>query len=302
MNRQDSILLIDPFKNLVDVYQVILESEKYFVDTARNVEEAFQQLSNKQYSIIITEYFREIEGSGQIILRVKENTPETYILMVTHKEIDNQNYGNLFDLGVDDLILKPYPPEKILAHIRKGLRQRALILKKQQLEKQIAFDPITGQIQKYIFRQIYFRQCLRQELKRAKRHHHPLSLLLLQIPSREKIGEHFELLYAELAKILREYIREEDMVGRENGNLGILLPETDQDGSKVVLQRLTSLIQKNRTFQSDEILGPIIQNLSFQAFTYPHDFGVPKFLKSVLEEIEKEDPHLRPISPPSSND
>ena len=302
MDRQDSILLIDPFKNLVDVYQMILETEKFFVDTARNGEKAFQQVSNKQYSIIITEYFPEIENSGRIIPWVKKNTPETYILMVTYKEIDSQTYGNLFDLGVDDLIVKPYPPEKILVHIRKGLRQRDLILKKQQLEKQIIFDPITGQIPKYIFRQIYFRQCLRQELKRAKRHHHPLSLLLLPIPPREKIGEHFELFYAELTKILREYTREEDMVGRENGNLGILLPETDQAGSKVVLQRLISLIQKNRTFQSDEVLGPIVPKLSFQAFTYPHDFGVPKFLKSVMEEIEKEDPHLRPISPPSSND
>jgi PleD family two-component response regulator len=305
MNRQDWILLIDPFKNLVDAYRMILESEKYLVETARNVGEAFQRLSNKQYSVIITEYFPEIEDSGRLIPWVKKNTPETYILMVTYKEIDSQTYGNLFDLGLDDLILKPYAPEKILIHIRKGLRQKALILRKQQLEleKQIIFDPITEQIQKHIFSRIYFRfrQCLRQELKRAKRHNHPLSLLLLPIPPREKIGDHFDLFYAELLKILKGYTREEDMVGQENGNLGILLPETDQTGSKVVLQRLISLIQKNRTFQSDEVLGPIIQNLSFQAFTYPHDFGVPKFLRSVLEEIEKEDQHLRPTPSTSKN-
>jgi len=32
---------------------------------------------------------------------------------------------------LDDLILKPYSPEKILVHIQKGLRQRELILRKQ---------------------------------------------------------------------------------------------------------------------------------------------------------------------------
>lgn len=302
MKRQDSILLIDPFKNLVNVYQMILETEKFFVDAARNTEEAFQRLSHKQYSIIITEYFPEIEDPGWIIPRVKKKTPETYLLMVTNKEINIQSYENLFDAGVDDIVLKPYPPEKVLVHIRKGLRQRGIILKKQQLEKEIALDPISGQIQKNVFNRVYFRQCLRQELKRAKRHHHPLSMLLLPIPLRETIGDHFEHFYGEVAKILREYIREEDMVGRENGNLGILLPETDQTGSKVVLERLTGMIQKHISFQSDKILGPMIQNLSFQSFTYPRDFGVSMFLKNVLEEIEKENSHLRPTKSPSSND
>jgi len=294
MNTQDSILLIDPFKNLVDVYRMILETEKFSVDSARNIDEASQRLSDRQYSIIITEYFPAIENSDQIIPRVKKNTPETYILMVTNKDIDIQNYANLFDSGVDDIILKPYPPEKVLVHIRKGLRQRELILRSQRLEEEIALDPISGQIKKNIFNRVYFRQCLRQELKRAKRHHHPLSLLLLPIPPRETIGDHYEFFYGEVAKILREYTREEDMVGRENGNLGILLPETDQSGSKVVLQRLADLIQ------SDKALGPMIKNLSFQSFTYPRDFGFPMFLKHVLEEIEKETSHLPPPKSPSS--
>ena len=302
MKRQDSILLIDPSKNLVDVYRMILESEKYFVDTAGNIEEAFQRLSHQQYSIIITEYFPQIENAGRIIPRVKKNTPETYILMVTNKEINIQSYENLYDAGVDDIVLKPYPPEKVLVHIRKGLRQRGLIIRNQQLEKEIALDPISGQIQKNVFNRVYFRQSLRRELKRAKRHRHPLSLLLLPIPPREKIGDHYEYFYGEIAKILREYTREEDMVGRENGSLGVLLPETDQTGSKVVLQRLTGMIQKHLSFQSDKILGPMIQNLSFQSFTYPRDFGVSMFLKNVLEEIEKENSHLRPIKSSPSSD
>ena len=301
MDIQDWILLIDPFKNLVDMYQILLETEKFFVETAKDLEEAFHRLSNRQYSVVITEYFSEVEDSCRIIPFLKNNAPATYILMVTYKNIDEQTYGSLFDLGLDDLIIKPYSPEKILVHIQKGLRQREWVLQKQELERQMILDPIARRTQTYIFSQSYFRRCLRQELKRAKRHHHPLSLLLLPVPPREKIGEHFEFFCAELMKILRGYIREEDMVGRENGNLGIFLPETDQAGSKVVLQRLISLIQKNRTFQSDEVIGPIIQNLSFQAFTYPHDFGVPKFLKSVLEEIEKEDMHLRPTSSTRKN-
>jgi PleD family two-component response regulator len=285
MDTQDWILLIDPFKNLVDVYRILLEIENFFVETAKDLEEAFHRFSNRQYSVVITEYFSEVEDSCRIIPFVKNNAPATYIIMVTYKNIDDQTYGSLFDLGLDDLIIKPCSPEKILVHIQKGLRQREWVLQKQELERQIILDPIARRIQKYIFSQSYFKRCLRQELKRAKRHHNPLSLLLLQIPPRDKMGDHFELFFAELAKILRGYIREEDVVGRENGNLGILLPETDQVGSRVVLQRLFNLIQ------SDRILEPITKNLSFQSFTYPTEFEVPQSLKKVLEEIDKESPN-----------
>jgi DNA-binding response OmpR family regulator len=285
MDTQDWILLIDPFKNLVDMYQILLETEKFFVETAKDLEEAFHRLSNRQYSVVITEYFSEVEDSCRIIPFLKNNAPATYILMVTYKNIDDQTYGSLFDLGLDDLIIKPCSPEKILVHIQKGLRQREWVLQKQELERQIILDPIARRIQKYIFSQSYFKRCLRQELKRAKRHHNLLSLLLLQIPPRDRMGDHFELFFAELAKILRGYIREEDVVGRENGNLGILLPETDRVGSRVVLQRLFNLIQ------SDRVLEPITKNLSFQSFTYPTEFEVPQSLKKVLEEIDKESPN-----------
>ncbi|MBM4332571.1 MAG: response regulator [Deltaproteobacteria bacterium] len=289
MNDNDWILLIDPFKNLVEVYQMILERENYFVEVASNMGEAFHRLSHRQYSIIITEYFPENENSGQIISWVKKNVPETYIFMVTSKGIDDQTYGHLFDLGLDDLVLKPYSPEKIIVHIKKGLERRAIIIQKKQLEKLMVLDPITGNIQKYIFNQVYFRKCLRQELKRAKRHHHPLSLLLLQIPPREKIGGNFEFFYAQLAKILKEYIREEDLLGRENGNLEIILPDTDETGSRAVLQRLTNLIQNHPLFQGDKVLGPVTKTIVFQTFTYPENLGISKFLKSVLEEIDREE-------------
>jgi GGDEF domain-containing protein len=102
------------------------------------------------------------------------------------------------------------------------------------------------------------------------------------------MGERFEFFCQELAKLVRTYTREEDMVGRENGNFGILLPETDQAGSQALLKRLTRLIQDEQSFQFDETMRPYSETLSFQTFTYPEEFLIPESLMSVLEEINKE--------------
>jgi diguanylate cyclase (GGDEF)-like protein len=284
---QDAILLFDPFKNLINAYRMLLEGEKYLVETALSLQSAYHLVETSRYSVIITEYMPPFEMMDDMIQFVKENSPETYLIMVTNALIDEETYEKLFTLGIDDLISKPYSPQKILVHIKKGLKQRELILKKQELEKQ-AFPDLTTQ--QFFFNTIYFKKYVKQELKRAKRHQRPLSLLLIEIPEKGKMGQRFEDFCLELAKVIRKSIREEDMVGRHNGNLGILLPETDHIGSQVLVKRLDNLVQTHPMFHSDNVLMPIIKTLSFHSFTYPDEFGVPESLKAVVEEIDREYP------------
>jgi len=287
----NSILLLDPYKSLLSTYRAILEGQDYLVETAINLDEGFQKCSLKQYAVFITEYLSPFEDICRMIQWLKHKSPETYIIMVTHADIDKTTYEALFEIGIDDLIFKPYPPDRILVHIRKGIRQMNLIHRKQEVEKQSPLDPVAIEIQQPIFNPTYFRKCLRQELKRAKRHQHPLSLLLIRIPSEAMMGERFELFCQELARLVRTYTREEDMVGRENGDFGILLPETDQAGSQALLKRLTGLIQNEQSIQTDEAMRPYSETLSFQSFTYPEEFLIPESLMSVLEEINKEYSH-----------
>ena len=285
---QNWILLLDPFKNLLNAYRMIMEEEKYFVETALNLKEAYQLLGKRQYSVIITEYCPPFEATDEMIQWVKKNGPETYIIIVTNASIDEKIYDKLFTIGVDDFIPKPYSPERILVHIKKGLKQRDLILRQQKLERLSFLEPFAQEIQEVIFNAVFFKRCLRQELKRARRHHHPFSLLLIQVPSEGKRDSRFDSFYMDLVKILKKHTREEDMIGKNNGEISIILPETDQTGSEALVQRLLNLIQGAPQFKSDEVLRSHIQDLSFQSFTYPDQFSIPEPLKAVLEEVDKE--------------
>jgi diguanylate cyclase (GGDEF)-like protein len=282
------ILLLDPFKNLLNAYRIILEEENFSVATALNLKDAYELFKKRQYSVIITEYIPPLETTDYMIRWVKKNSPEVYIIMVTNASVDEKTYEKLFAIGVDDLILKPYSPARILVHIKKGLKQRDLILKMQELERLNLLEPITQEIQGLIFNTIFFKSCLRQEIKKAKRHHRPFSLLLLQIPAKRKIGDQFDSCYMELVKIVKRHIREEDMVGKNNGEIAVILPETDQIGSKALMQRLMNLIHTHPQFKSDDALNSYIQTLSFQSFTYPDQFAIPESLKAVLEDVNKE--------------
>ena len=284
----NKILLIDPFKNLLNAYRMILEVEKYLVETAFNLKDAYQLLIKRRYSVIITEYIPPFETTDYMIQWVKKNAPEVYVIIVTNASVDEKTYEKLFAIGVDDFILKPYSPKRVLVHVKKGLKQRDLIINLKKLERLRLLEPITQEIQGLIFNTLFFKKCLRQEIKKAKRHHHSFSLLLIQIPSKEKIGDHFDRFYTELAKIVKTYTREEDMVGRNNGEIGIILPETDQIGSKALIQRLSNLIYNHPSFKLDNILRTYAQDLFIQSFTYPNQFVLPESLSPVLEEVNKE--------------
>ena len=281
------ILLIDPFRNLVNAYRLILEGQGYFFETARNLNEAIQKLSARAYSVILTEYFPPFEETYLMIQKVKQTHPETSVMMITNAIIDEASYEKLFDAGLDDIVFKPYSPEKIIVHLKKGLRLRDLILRKQELETQAAKPPYVA-VTELNLNPLYFTKCLRQELKRAKRHQHPLSLILIEIPNPRNLADQLESLFLELAKTLRKRIREEDIIGRDDGHFGILLPETNQTGSKAVVQRLSEFVQAHPSFQSDEILRPLVKKLSFRSFSYPDKFVIPESLKGIVEEVDRE--------------
>jgi len=286
----DWILLIDPFTNLLNAYRVILEDQGYLVEAATNLKESSEKLSLRPYSVVITEYFSPFEETYLMIRQAKQMHPETSIIMVTNTAIDDTSYEKLFDAGLEDIILKPYSPEKILVHVKKGIRRRGLMLGKEELKKERDSKSPRRGAPDLNLEPVYFKKCLRQELKRTRRHNHPLSLLLFEIPNGPILGDRSDSFCVELAGTFRRHIREEDTIGRDNGHIGILLPETDQVGSQAVMKRLSTLAQSHPAFISDKTIKSFIQTLPIRSFTYPERFIVPQSLRTVVDEVSKEYP------------
>jgi PleD family two-component response regulator len=282
---QGKILVVDPFKNLLDIYRIFLEEERYEVETASNLKNASQKLSRVHYAVLISEYLPPLEETFQMLHQLKESSPETYIIIVTNAIVDDKTYERLFSIGVEDLIIKPHSPEKILAHVKKGFRTRSVIIGKQELERESHIDPITRQVRQPIFNLAHFGKCLRQELKKAKRYGHPLSLLLMGVPDERINRNQHPDFTVELIRILRNNTREEDIVGRGNGGFGVLLPETDEAGSQALVKRLLYLIRTYLPFQSEEDLRSTAGVVSFQSYTYPEKFVIPESLKSILGDL-----------------
>lgn len=281
------ILLIDPFKNLLNTYRMIFEEESYFVETAVNMKEAQVLFDKRPYSSVMMEYLPPHENIREIVQWIKEKSPEIYIVMVTNAAVDEIIYEDLFKMGVDDFILKPYSPKKIISHIRKGLKQREMVSKIREYERLNLLDPISGDREGLIFNKTYLSYNLKQEIKRSLRHQHCFSILLIRMMLKEGLEKPSTYFYNELIKIIRKSVRMEDVVSKNNGEIVLLLPETDHNGSKTLSGRLAHVIKNHPSFREDAVRRAMAQILSFDHFTYPDQFDLPEPIRDMLRGMEQ---------------
>ena len=281
------ICLIDPSENVLNVYRMILEEKGFVVCNFAELDQALNSCSSIAYSIIITEFFFPLEIMCHFIRSVRKVLPETYLIVSTSMIIDDPSYKEMFDTGLDDLLVKPYGQEKLMAHIEKGIKRQEIILKnKKGFSSYPAFeDDYPG-----VFGPDYFKKLIRQEIKKARRHQQPVSLILLKLPSKDRMGNRFGSFYMELIDLLRKSLREEDLIGRENGNLGIILDKTDEAGSRNLGRRLSELIKTHPSFQANLALQETLNELAFQYYTFPYQTNIPEFLTPLLKEMEVEFP------------
>lgn len=100
----------------------------------------------------------------------------------------------------------------------------------------------------------HFASILEREFIRARRYHHPLSVILISIKTMKQPGSEnpkpsgAQVMKA-VAQACHHSIREIDILGRLEGhNFAILLPETDNDAATQVAARLEKMLRSSEIF------------------------------------------------------
>jgi diguanylate cyclase (GGDEF)-like protein len=171
--------------------------------------------------------------------------------------------------------------ELLLGHTAAAIKRVRL---QSELKEQAMHDPLTGLHNRY-----YFDTVLSQEIKRSKRYKHCMAFLMIDVNKFKEINDRYghqvgDEVLKEVAVLLRESVREADIVVRYGGDeFVIVLLETDGE-SEIVKQRIVKKIalrnKKNGRFDF-----PVTLSIG-STYWDPQDF------KSVEEVLNEADRHM----------
>ncbi len=114
----------------------------------------------------------------------------------------------------------------------------------QTVRRQAVTDELTG-----LFNHRRFQEVMATEMERAKRFHHELGLIMLDLDNFKRVNDTYghmqgDLVLREVARVLKESSREVDEPARYGGEeMAVALPQTDLDGAYQFAERVRQRIE-----------------------------------------------------------
>jgi response regulator RpfG family c-di-GMP phosphodiesterase len=126
-----SVLLVDPDPEETMVLELRMLEAGFDVRIARTAQQAEYELGQRDFELVVTEVDLDLPDSGLALRSAAASAPwaKNVLAWVVHtRKTDRQLAEIVFDLGVDDMVSKPTPPDVFVAKMRQLIdrKQRAL--------------------------------------------------------------------------------------------------------------------------------------------------------------------------------
>jgi diguanylate cyclase (GGDEF)-like protein len=193
-----------------------------------------------------------IEGAGA----------ESFVAIPLLSEIKIVGILTITDLPKDDLERFAILALQFALEMKKALLYETV-------EELAITDGLTG-----LYVRRYFFDRLKEEANRSRRHKFHMSFLMADIDDFKKCNDTYghlvgDVVLKEIARIMRENVREIDLVARYGGEeFAIALPETGSEGARLAGERIRKRIEENVFRAYDEKLKVTV---SIGTAVYPDD-------------------------------
>ncbi len=239
------ILILDTKSHQYDVREALSEVGSFLIDNTDSVDEFRLKLYENDPDLIL--YYTNSNISIHDIIELMFNTDyvSTPVLFFKDNEI-NEFYKH-------NLLLGPFNinEESFSSIINIGLKYKEIYSSYKELEeKVVSLEEGCNSNETGFHNFSYFSAQVIQEFKKAKRFNHPLSLVIIQIDSEERLKDEYpkdivEKFMKSIVNSIKQAIRDTDIPTSYDGNkVLILMPLTDETGIELAINRLKSNIEK----------------------------------------------------------
>jgi len=244
---ENKILIVEDDAVISKLVYEFLSRFGFQAISASSAEEAEKILEKEEIHIVLT----DVKLPGIDGITFTKNVKKKYNLdvVITTGYSSEYFYEDAINNGASDLIFKPIRFNELMLRINRVIRERALINERdkmiERLKKLSIQDPLTE-----LFNSRHFYAQLGDEIQRAERYLHPLSLIFIDIDHFKAINDTYGHMVGDqalllIAKKMQASLRSQDTAYRFAGDeFTIILPETTSDNAKLVADRIKAEMEK----------------------------------------------------------
>jgi len=167
----ENILIVDDDPYLKETLEQLLRRLGFSSESVSSGTDALKKLGENRYSIVLTDMKMPGMDGLELIGRIRDGHDISTIAMTGFSE--GYTYVDVINAGASDFIKKPFGIEELEAKIRRIITERNL---RKELNRLSITDSLTE-----LYNQRHFYDRLNDEVIRAGRQKHTLSLILLDL-------------------------------------------------------------------------------------------------------------------------
>lgn len=274
-SKNETMLIVDDEVEVGKVVKSLLRSLGFNADFVESANSAMEQLRNGDYSFLITDINMPDINGIELIKMVSGENPEISIIAMTGYDKD-YTYMDVINAGASDFIAKPFKIDEIEAKITRILIERNI---KEKLAKLSITDNLTG-----LYNQRHFYNKLQEEIERANRQKHNLSLILLDLNNFKVYNDKYghlagDTVLSKSGKIIQANIRDNvDTAFRYGGDeFAVILVEADKNIVKNICERLKNEFEE---------VGEVSASIGFS--TYSSDMNMQDLVNIADKRLYKD--------------
>ncbi|MDQ0202666.1 diguanylate cyclase [Pectinatus haikarae] len=201
------------------------------------------------YELFLIDLVLPEHDGDDIIEYIREKNQDAMIILMT--AYTNENIlAHCLSIGANDFILKPLEMKIFMARISSCINhyylQREISIKNDQL-----FDMATRDSLTTLYNRAYFAKICEKKVKENLAADLPFSFILMDIDHFKTVNDQYghlkgDYVLRELAKVLKENLRNSDIIGRWGGEeFTILMDNATVESSTEVAEKIREVIEKH---------------------------------------------------------
>jgi diguanylate cyclase (GGDEF)-like protein len=230
------LLVVDDDVVMREMLTDLLGEMGYACDTAGDGEEAIEKICSEQFDLILLDLVLPKMSGEDTFEAIRTKDESLPVIIITgHGSIESA--VEFLKKGAIDYLTKPVRFEEFRFRINRALEEIRL--------REAAITDRKTQL----FNHAYFEKKLHEEIERAKRYSHAISLIMLDLDNFKDYNDSYghiagDAVLKEIGKLLKKHGRDFDIPCRFGGEeFTIILPETGLDGAMRVAERIRGKIE-----------------------------------------------------------